>query len=107
MHGYGRDCSDAEVKIAVWCLSLTYVAGTAIRIQFQITNGNGFILLGNETLHKAHQIAPDNIIVIPKRVGNLSYKRLSLPTESDPSSPGDPDSIRTYFSVVSSKITPM
>lgn len=50
-------------------------------------------------------MGPDKIIVIPSLVGNLSEKRLFFLTYSEPSSPGDPNRIRTYLLFVPSNVS--
>ena len=103
-HGYGDKCSDAKLTIGMWRLPITDVHGTQALIPFYITQGDGLLLLGNEIGHKSNILGPQNKIVIPKGVRDLSDKDLTLMTFDEPISPDESEGVRTYLFVVPSKM---
>ena len=104
LHGYGKDCSDAEVTtIGIWDLPVTDMSGTEAKIPFYVTRGDGFLLLGNEIFHRSYQPGPENLLVIPKGVRDLSSRRLTFKTYTEPTMSSDRDAVRTFLLVVLSK----
>ena len=103
-HGYGDKCSDAKLTIGMWRLPITDVHGTQALIPFYITQGDGLLLLGNEIGHKSNILGPQNKILIPKGVRDLSDKDLTLMTFDEPISSDESEGVRTYLFVVPSKM---
>ena len=103
LHGYGKDCGDAEVTIGIWDLPVTDMSGTEAKIPFYVTRGDGFLLLGNEILHCSYQLGLENILVVPKGVRDLSSRRLTFKTYTEPTMSSDRDAVRTFLLVVPSK----
>jgi len=104
LHGYWENCYDAELFIGIWYLPIKTLCRKGIRIKFYITKGNGLLLLGNEILHKSNLLNEQDILTIPPYVGNLSNERISIPTYSEPISLNIRDGMRTYLSIIPSKI---
>lgn len=102
-HGYGRQCSEAQITIGIWNLPVTDTCGISASIPFYITRGDGFLLLGNEILHSSYLEGPRNILRIPPNVRGISKRELLLPTFFEQISTDDPDAGRTYLLVVPSK----
>ena len=102
-HGYGTNCTDAELAMAIWDMPITDIAGVPIKIPFHVTPGDGPILLGNEILHKSRILGPENLLVIPPGVRALSSREVSLQTYSESISTVDSDAVRTYLLVVPAK----
>lgn len=56
LHGHGKKCSDAEVTIEIWDLSVADLSRTDSKILFYVTRAEGFLLLENEVLHRSYQL---------------------------------------------------
>ena len=80
LHGYGENCSDAQLTIRVWDLPLIDLSGIYVQILFYVTKVNGMLLVGNEILHQSYPLGPKNLLVIPENVRGLSLMELCFQT---------------------------
>lgn len=105
MHGYGKECSEAELVYAIWDLPIKDMTGIEVKIPFFLTRGSGFLLLGNEICHQSYLLGPENMLVIPPMVRRLSQRQTSFETYTDPTASSDSQAVRTYLLVVPSKLS--
>lgn len=103
LQGYGRSCSDAEVTIRVWNLPITDLHRNSVHILFYITNGDGFLLFGNEIIHQAYNLGPKNTPVIRPNVREVSEKESTFATHNEWPTESDREVVRTYLLVVPTK----
>lgn len=75
------------------------------KIWFYITKCEGFLLLGNESLHQSNQSGPESILHIPENARKIDKHSLLLRTFFDPTSPSQKEVRRTYLLVVPTKST--
>lgn len=95
IYGYGRECNEADIAFAVWNLHIEDMTGLKASIPFNVTPGDGFILLENDILHKSYLMGPENMLVVPPGVKGLSSKKLCFGIYSDPTESTESDSVRT------------
>ena len=69
-HGYGENCSDAEITIGVWRLPLDDLNGNKIDIPFYITKGSGFYLATKRALEDV-----DTPIIVTGDLNDVAWSR--------------------------------
>ncbi len=76
-HGYGEQCSNAELVFAIWTLPINHIYGNNADIPFYITPGSGLLLLGNTS--RSNMLGSDSLIVVPEDTG-VADVQVVLPT---------------------------
>lgn len=103
LHGYGKKCSDAEVTIGIWDMPITDLSGNSVTIPLYITNGEGFLLIGNEIVHQSYNLGPKNLLIVPPNVREISSNELTFATYNENLFDSDKEIVRTYLHVVPTK----
>ena len=79
-HGYGMQCSEAQLVIGIWKLPMSYLRNTEFYLPFYIVPGDGYLLVGNNIAEKSKVLNDENLLVIPPNTQNLSTEELVLST---------------------------
>ena len=77
--------------------------GSEVKIPIFITRGSGMILLKNEICSESKLIGPEDRMIIPTGVKDISYHDVSLTTYTEKIGPRQAEGKRTYLLVVPSK----
>lgn len=110
LHGYGKNCADAHITIGIWRLSLADIHGKILTIPFYITAGAGYLLVGNELLHRSNLLGPEHVLELPfpsersKEPFHFATYHSALPPSSNPGYrsyllvvPTNDSSVRSFF----------
>lgn len=77
--------------------------GTYVKIPFHMTEGDDFLLFGNEIIHQSNLDDPGNLLIILLNVKNLSKSKILVQIYDEDISSSDSQAVRTYLLVVLSK----
>ena len=112
-HGFGKNCADPKLVFARWLLPLKYLNGIECELPFYIVKGDGPILIGNCIIAHCNLVGSENLLVIPKNVGDIKNNELLFATvhtyvDGEPSRtylhvvPCHSEQLSSYFSSLSS-----
>ena len=77
--GFGRNCADAKLVFGRWSLPLKDLNRIECELHFYIVKGDELILIGNCIIAHCNLVGSENLLVIPKNVGEIKNTELVVP----------------------------
>lgn len=103
LHGYGKTRSKSQMAIGIWKPPVADVNGIKGSIQFYITRGDGFLLLGNKMLYKIYEVRLEGFVKITSGYLSICHRELHFQTCFEPTSDTNSETARTNILVAPSK----
>lgn len=105
-NSYSKNGSNSEVNISIWDLPITDLHGIAVHLLFYVLQVNGFLLLGNDIMHKYDLLYTKDLFLILPGQFKLPEKNFIFAVYFELVISTDPKALRTSLMVLPKRTLP-